>query len=209
MRQLVQQQLPRQDCLALLRTSHALGRAAVQHRTHPQPPQRARALHWKWWPTKPEGATIDLDANSVDVTPEAATAASLLVRWAPAELRVALHGTTWRKALKRQGTAISLPAALLPLITHLHLQEMHLTPATLDLLQRCQRLHTLDVDKCTFGVGGGPSAPPARTLEPLPLLRTFRCARVCVCVCATCMTGRCVCVLVVGGRSPTTGRRKQ
>ncbi len=154
-RQLVQRHLDAKDCLALLRTSHALARAAVQHRTH----QQRRALTWTWRAHRRERSTLD--------TPQVTTAVSLLVRWAPAELRVVLSGITRDKV----GTAsISLPAALLPLIISLRLKKMHLTPATMDSLQQCQRLHTLDVARCSF-----PTAPPpARTLPALPLLRTFR-----------------------------------
>ncbi len=161
-RQLVQRHLDAKDCLALLRTSHALARAAVQHRTR----QQRRALTWTWWPQEPQWSHR---FSSMD-TPQTRTAASLLVRWAPAELRVVLHGTT-RDDI---GTAISLPAALLPLFTSLRLYRMHLRPATIDSLQRCQRLHTLDVDHLTFAAAPPPAQQPARALQPLPLLRTFR-----------------------------------
>ncbi len=153
MRQLVQRHLDAKDCLALLRTSHALARAAVQHRTH----QQRRALKWTWQSRKREGSTLD--------TPEVATAASLLVRWAPAELRVELLGY-WAGPFP----AFNVPAALLPLITSLRLTCMHLSPAAMaNSLQQCRRLHTLDVDQCSFA-----EAPqPTRDLQPLPLLRTF------------------------------------
>ncbi len=153
MRQLVQRHLDAKDCLAFLRTSHALARAAVQHRTH----QQRRALTWRWW----------AQVSSMD-GPQVATIASLLVRWAPTELRVVVMG-----AWPGQRTTLSLPVALLPLITSLRLLAMRLTPATMDSLQQCRRLHTLDVDECSFA-----AAPPppkaARALQALPLLRTFK-----------------------------------
>ncbi len=100
--------------------------------------------------------------------PQAATAASLLVRWAPAELHVALRGP--RNA---PPAAVSLPPDLRPLITSLRLIQMRVAPATLEsCLQQCQRLHTLDVDACTFAASRRKRARPG-TVQALPLLRTF------------------------------------
>ncbi len=160
MQQLVQRHLDAKDCLVLLRTSHALAKAVVRHHTRRQ----RHALTWTW-----QAASHDA-GNSMDSTPQAATAAALLVRWAPAELHVALRGTTRGKV----GTAISLPPALLPLITSLRLSLMHLTPATMGLLHRCRRLHALGVDGCPHE-DLAEEDEPTRSLAPLPLLRTFRC----------------------------------
>ncbi len=162
MRQLVQCRLGAEDCLALLRTSHALARATVQHRTH----QQRRALTWTWEARKLEGS----DAFSFIDAPQMTTATALLVRWAPAELRVALRGT-WH--FIQCTPELSLPAALLPLITSLRLHKMHLTPAAMGGLQQCRCLHTLDVDECSFDEAPPPSHV-ARTLLALPLLRTLR-----------------------------------
>ncbi len=160
MRQLVQRHLDAKDCLALLRTSHALARAAVQHRTH----QQRRALTWTWQVRKLEGSK---EYSSMDA-PQAATAAALAVDWAPAELHVELWGP-WDGRF----AVFSLPAALRSLITSLSLIHMHLAPAAMDSLQRCQRLHTLSVDRCPFAEAPLPLHQPARTLQALPLLRTF------------------------------------
>ncbi len=167
MRQLVQRHLDATDCLALLRTSHALARAVAQHRMH----QQRGALTWTCKARNLEGSE---ELSSMD-GPQAATAASLLVRWAPAELRVALCGT-WPVC-----TLFSLPAALLPLITSLRLHQMHLTPAVMDSLQRCQRLHTLDVDECAF-LEASRARPATQGLQALPLLHTFRCGNWCFAV---------------------------
>ncbi len=151
MRQLVQRHLDGASLLALLRTSDSLAQAVVR--------QRALTLTWaaRW------------DAHSgrgiMDEAQEAA-AASLLERWAPAELRAVLFSSFHA----REGPAFSLPPAVLPLLTRLHLLQLHLTPATVDNLQQCQCLHTLDVERCSTHRGPEPSS----TLRALPLLRTFR-----------------------------------
>ncbi len=162
MRQLVQRHLDAKGCLCLLRTSHPLARAAVQHHTHRQ----RRALTWTWKATTLQDDDED-ERNSMDGTPRAATAASLLVRWAPAKLHVELHGAI-RGNL---GTTFALPAAVLPLITSIRLFRFSLTPAVTDSLQHCKRLELLDTDECPhFQL----AQEPARVLTALPLLRTFK-----------------------------------
>ncbi len=191
MRQLVQQHLGSDECVALLGTCRQLGRAVVQHRTH-DAEQHKEELRWAWRALRNNGSV-----SSTTATRQVATAARLLVEWAPAELHVSLSGTAKFSLFGpgTPGTPISLPAALLPLITTLTLRRMHVAPSTMDLLQQCQRLRTLDVDECSFAdaddrmrgllrapsrARGGASLEQAlsqlrlKPLQPLPGLRTLR-----------------------------------
>ncbi len=158
MQQLVQRHLDGTTLLALLRTSHSLAQAVVQHHTH----QQRSPLTWTW------NAREDVVHSGASVMDEAlvATAVSLLERWAPAELHITLRGVSGAV------TSFSLPPTVLPPLTHLRLHHVHLTPAIMDSLQQCQRLHTLDVDECS--TAGAPSQSPPHALQALPLLRTFR-----------------------------------
>ncbi len=146
MRQLVQQHLSGDDCVTLLGTCRHLARTVVQHRT--QPPPQSRALHWNWRARDESTGSV----SSTMATPQVATAARLLAEWAPAELHVSLSGTAEYSlhGAGTPGTPTSLPVALLPLITTLTLTCMQVTPLTMEALQQCQRLHTLDVDECWF-----------------------------------------------------------
>ncbi len=161
MRQLVQRHLDGAALLALQRTSHSLAQAVVQHHTH----QQRRALSWTW--TACWGANSGVSGTDVV---KAATAASLLERWAPAELHVTLQGSMFSQCW--EAPPFPLPPAVLPLITHLRLHKVHLTPAAVASLQQCQRLHTLDVEDC-WAVDTPEPSPPG-TLQPLPLLRTLK-----------------------------------
>ncbi len=152
--QRIVQHLDAGDCLALLRTSRQLG-SAVQHRG---------ALTWTW------RAPPDAEPNSMQ-TPQVATAASLLARWAPAELHVRLHGRV--TPATKTGTAFSLPATLPPLITRLHLSCMHLTPKAMGSLLHCRRLHTLDIERCTHAAAELQQV----ALPALPLLHAVRFVR--------------------------------
>ncbi len=199
MRQLVQQHLCSDECVALLGVCRQLARAVVQHRTHGQ---ESTTLHWTW-----RARQEDFPLRNTTAKPEVAVAARLLADWAPAELHVWLRGTAGPTDALRgfddgepvpPGTAVSLPAALPPLITRFTLTRMHVTPGTMDLLQRCQRLRALDVDDCTLesdpyvpsGEAYAHDPPRLRAhveqvlrltsrirsarLRPLPLLRELR-----------------------------------
>ncbi len=152
MRQLVQDHLSGDDCVALLGTCHQVAKTTVQHRTH----NGRQALWWSGW----------VPSNTL----EDATTTRLMLERAPAELKVTLCGepaAAERSDLgdeshdESEGSEAprlfsptlelsSLPVALLPLISSLELTWLHLAPQSMEVLQRCRRLHTLDVDRCSF-----------------------------------------------------------
>ncbi len=197
MRQLVQQHLSSRACVTLLGTCCQLARTVVQHCTH-DAEQQKQTLRWAWRAPGNDGSVPST------ATPQFATAARLLAEWAPAELHVCLDVGMPPKGGAADCTTVSLPAALRPLITSLEVDWAHLTRASVDELQQCRRLHTLELAGCTFerdvsdeGVGELPldaleealrgmlfgyavlpprtlPKQPAKPLQPLPLLRTFR-----------------------------------